>query len=221
MDRRDPTLETNRASREPPRRHKARFAFLLLVIIPFLPEILIWAAATIAELKGCQPDQKDACLIGTLPVSDIIAFSLYLGAGLIIAGVRASYVWLVVACGAMAGWLVACYAALILGWARVSSRLLLGFAVAAVFAFLPYFGPMLSVANLVNEHCRPNDGGVGACMMFGSYVGKPEASPAHDAVMLGWLAPYGALLALAIFAVYAVVVIVIAIASAKRTTAAV
>jgi hypothetical protein len=178
------------------------------VIIPFLPEIVIWAVAAIAWTMGCQPDQKVPCLIGALPVSDVIGLALQTGAGLAIAGVRSSAVWLVVIHVAVAAWLVACYLALMQGWARMPSRLLLGFAVALIFAFLPFFGPMLALANLVNENCRPNEGGVGSCMLFGGYVGGPDHSPAHDAVLMGWLAPHGALLALGIFGIYAIVVVV-------------
>jgi hypothetical protein len=58
------------------------------------------------------------------------------------------------------------------------SRLVLGFAVAVVFAVLPYFGPMLAIANFANANCRPNEGGVGACIIFGGYVGGPY--------LMGW-----------------------------------
>ena len=75
---------------------------------------------------------------------------------------------------------------------------------------------MLAIANLVNDNCQPNEGGVGACVMFGGYVGNTEHSPVHDAVAMGWLALFGAPLALGIFVIYAIIAIVIGVRSGKR-----
>jgi len=202
------------------RRRWCRLALLLLIVIALLPEIAIGVVAAVAALKGCQPAQKDACLIAAWPASDIIGLALQAGAGWIVAGIRASAVWLVVAYAAVNGWLVASYIALTLGFARTVSRLVLGLALAAFFAFVPYFGPMLAIAGLANDNCRPNDGGVGPCMIYGGHVGSADASVVHDAVTLGWLAPYGALLALGTFALYAIVVAVSAAARRRRRRAA-
>jgi hypothetical protein len=98
-----------------------------------------------------------------------------------------------------------------LGWSRTRSRLLLGFAVALVFAVLPYFGPLLAIGNLVSDSCQPNEGGVGSCVMFGGYVG-----PAHDAVRAGWLILAGAPIALGAFIIYAIITIIFRTLSAKR-----
>ena len=189
---------------------------LLLLLIPSLPEVAILVASALARIMGCEPDQKDACLIGSLSVSDIIAFALQAGAGVVITGVRISQVWLVAFYVAIIGCLIASYVALILGWARTLNRLLLGFVVAIFFAFVPYFGPMMAVAHLANANCRPDDGGTRPCTIFGGYVGDSDYSPANDAVSLGWLALYGVPLSLAIFVGYAIVVIVIGVTSARR-----
>jgi hypothetical protein len=176
-------------SYEHSRQRLYRVVLLLLVISPFVPEIAICVTAALARLKGCQPDQKDVCLIATLPASDVIGWALQMSAAFIIAVVRSSRKWLVYV--TIAGWLVACYIVLIQGWAR-----------------------MLSLAN---ENCRPNEGGVGDCIIFGGYVGDPNNSPAHDAVLMGWLAPSGALLSVGIFVIYAIVVIALGVVSAKRS----
>jgi hypothetical protein len=193
-----------------------RAVLLLLLIAAFAPEIVIRATVALARLKGCEPDQKDACLIGTLPVSDVIGWGLQLSAGFVIAALRSTRWWLVYA--VIAGWLIACYAVLIRGWASLLSRLGIGFVVMVISAVLPYFGPMLAIANLSGENCRPNEGGVGACIVFGGYVGDPCASPVHDAVLMGWEAPYGALLSVAIFASYTIVVIALRLILAKRSS---
>jgi hypothetical protein len=179
---------------------------------------VILLAGGFAEIIGCRPDQKSTCVLGGLAVSDIIAFALQAGPSLIVNAVRTWSVWLAIFYVAIAGWLVLCYIAVIRGWTGTLSRLLLGFIVALIFAFLPYFGAMLAIARFVNDNCRPNEGGIGACAMFGGYVGRPEDSPAHDAVIVGWLALFGAPIVLALFAVYAATLIGIVV-SKKRGVA--
>jgi hypothetical protein len=192
-------------SRDHSYRWLCRAALLLLLIGAFAPEIVIRATVALARLKGCELDQKDVCLLGTVPVSDIIDRTLQLSARFVLATLHSSRWWVVYA--VIAGWSIACYVLLIGGWARLLSRLGIGFVVMAISAILPYFGPMLAIAILSGENCQPNEGGVGACTVFGGYVGDPCTSPVHDAVVLGWEAPDGARLSLAIFAVYAIVVI--------------
>jgi hypothetical protein len=191
------------------RAHWRRLTFMLLVAIPFLPEIVMGGTAALAALSGCKPDQDKVCLIGAVPVSDVIAFALQSAAG----WVRLSYAWHVAMYAVLAVWIVVCYVALTRGWARLRSRLLLGFAVALIFAFLPYFAPMLTLDALAHGQCHANEAYVGACKIFGGEVG----APAHDAVRLGWGFLYGgALLAPAIFVVYAIIVIAFHRVSAKR-----
>ena len=194
------------------RRHVWRLAFLFLVVIPFIPMIVALGAAVVAELEGCQPDQKDLCVIGPLPVSEIIAWALRSGATMIVENTRKSDTWLYVA---IAAWLSISYVILIFGWTRLLSRLSLGFVLALAFALLPYFGLMLAISGLTHKDCRPNDAYVGPCTLFGGEVGRP----AHDAVNIGWLAFDGVRLAFGIFAVYVVVVIVLALVSARRPAA--
>ena len=194
------------------RRHFWRLSFLLLVVVPFLPEMAIYVVAALAKAMGCQPDQKNACLIGSVPVSDVIAFALQIGAGWIVAAWTNGKVWFIVFCIAITLWLIVCFVALTLGWPRTRSRLLLGFATALVFAVLPYFGPLLAIGNLLNQNCQANEGGVGPCMIFGGQVGIP----AHDAVRAGWLVLAGAPIALGAFLIYAIIALVFRALSEKR-----
>jgi hypothetical protein len=184
----------------------ARLVLLLLVVIPFLPEIVISATAALARLMGCLPEQKEACRIGSLAASDVINWGLQAGAGVRVAASIASLAGFYLA---ITGWLGMCYVVLTLGWARLASRLLLGLAVALIFALLPYFAPWLSIANLVTkDSCDPNSGRV--CIIFGGGV-----KAAYAAVRV--VAPellYGGLLAIAIFFVYAIYAVVAAVTGA-------
>jgi hypothetical protein len=187
-------------------RHLARLALLLLVVIPFVPEIVITATAGLARLTGCLPDQKEPCGIGPPAVSAVIDWGLHAGAGARVAVSIASLTGFYLA---IIGWLAMCYVVLTLGWARLTSRLLLGLAVALVFALLPYFGPWLSIANLVTKHsCDPNSGH--ACIIFGG-----EVKEAYAAIRV--IAPellYGGVLTMGIFLIYAICAIVAAVTGA-------
>lgn len=185
------------------RRNFYRFALLLLIIIPFVPEIIILATKAIALLVGCEPNQKDLCRIGWVAASDVIGWVLHAKAGFIIAHAGNLY-WLIGFYATVAVWIVACYAVLIFGWTWMWSRLLLGFAVAVIFTVLPYFGLILALGNLVNENCKSNAGGVGACMILGGQVGSADYSLTHAAGALGWGVIIGGPLAFGIFAGYAI-----------------
>ena len=191
-----------------------RLTLLLLVTIPLLPEIVILATATLATLQGCRPAQTDVCLLVSRPVSDILALALQAGAGWIVAATSKPDALTAIYVG-LAAWLVACLVVVTFGWARISSRLLLGLAVALTFAVLPYFGPMLALEPLVHSQCKPNDGYVGPCTIFGGDVG----TPAHAAVSIGWLGLVGTPLAMGIFAVYAIAVILLAVVLRKHPVA--
>jgi hypothetical protein len=108
------------------------------------------------------------------------------------------------------GWQTACYVVLSKRWTSVRSRLLAGFAVALLFAILPYFGLLMATAPLKNNiSCRlPDSKGSYACHAFGSYVGSADYNPMVNAGQLGWLFLIGAPLALGMFALYAVFVVV-------------
>ena len=199
------------------RRRLYRLLLLLLVIVPFWPEIVIWTVSALARLNGCHPAQKDACQIGTVLVSDVIAWALRMSATAVITGVRHAYKWAIL--GAICAWLVLCYAVVIRAWTHVASRLIIGFVVGVVFAILPPFGPLLAIATLVNDNCRPNEGYIGACTIFGAHVGDPQNSPVHDAVLMGYLAESGAPLAFGIFVLYAVLVIALRVLWRKTPAA--
>jgi hypothetical protein len=183
-----------------------RFALLLLLVTPFLPEIMIGITVGLAEIRGCRPELKCQYHIAGRSVYDIITFWLETGAGSIVKKVRSSDLWLVLAYLAVTGWLVVCYVALTKAWTHKASRLLLGLAV-FLLASLPYFGPQIALKVLEKNICLVNIGGVTEhpCMLFGDEV---KSGLVSDVVSLGngWL---GIVLALVIFIIYAIVVSIV------------
>jgi len=156
-----------------PRRNGWRLALLLLVAVPLLPEIVIWIVAALARLKGCHPGDASVCLIGSVPAGDVIHLALETSAGLIVRNAQHSLAWQFGFYAAVACWIALCFLVVMRGWARVSSRLLLGFAVIVVVGVLPYFAPQLAIANLIGIHCDPNAGASHQrpCTIFGGPIG--------------------------------------------------
>lgn len=189
------------------RRHGWRMALLLLVVLPFLPEIIIYATAAVAKAGGCLVDDDWVCWIAGVRVSDVVAHLLRVG---VIVAVGFGY-------GIAAAWLALCYLAITRGWARLISRLLLALLVSVIFAFLPYLAPALAIAPLVNTHCEPNEGGVGRCEIFGGDVG----SAAHETVIVPWLIFVGVPIAFGAVVIYAIVAAIIRVVAARRVAASV
>jgi hypothetical protein len=195
-----------------------RVLLIPLIVVPFAPELTIVAAAALARIGGCAPAESSTCLVAALPVSEVIAIALRAKASFIVEHVtdpQFQAAWLGALYLVIGILLVVGYLVVIRGWMHLASRLLLGFALTLVFGLLPYYGSMLALADLANENCLPNEGGVGTCRLFGGYIQGPAYSPVHDAVRIGWLALLGAPLALALFAVYAIAVVVMAIRRRK------
>lgn len=193
-------------------RHWAKPLLLLLVTISFLPEMVIWVTAGFARLMGCQPGQKDPCL-GSLTISNIIDQALQVSAGFIVTHVSVSERWMIGFYLAIAVWLVACYAVVMLGWSRVSSRLVLGCLVALVFSVLPFLGPGLAILGLAERgSCQPSVGSDDPCKIFGGEVSQANAAVSLTEPNLQF---GGALLAIGIFVVYAMVVIATALQRGK------
>jgi hypothetical protein len=191
-------------SKESFRRWLWRGALLSLVLLPLLPEVLIIVARTYAGVVGCQIDSKLACAVGPPSAAETIRTALQAAYFI---GSKFADDSIVLA------WLASCYALIILGWTRLSSRLLLSLGASVIFGFLPYFGPILTIAPLANPNCNPNEGGVPPeCIIYGGDVGNA----AHDAVRLGWKFFYGAPAALGAFVVFVVVVLGARLVSRRR-----
>jgi hypothetical protein len=155
----------------PERSHwnSARLRLLLLVVIPFIPEIIIFVA-------------------------------LQHGASSILDFVASPGTWQLGIYLAIAGWLVGCCITVIQGWSGLPSRLLLGFAVALVFAILPYAGPGLAIVCIK---------ALGGSVSEVAYTAAVQLIETKYTVV-------GALLAIVIFVAYAIFVIATSIASSGR-----
>lgn len=174
---------------------------MLLVLLPFVPEVAILLTSLFAAISGCQPGSDAGCRIGS-SAADIIRHALEAS---LLVGSRFGD-------GLAALWLASCCWLITLGWPRLWIRLLLAFAISLICAFVPYFGPMLSISHLVNPRCSPNEGGVGDCIVYGGDVG----GVAHKVVSLGWRIIEGAPIAIGIFVVYAIIAVIIELRSRKR-----
>ncbi|TWB64951.1 hypothetical protein FBZ94_102495 [Bradyrhizobium sacchari] len=174
---------------------------MLLVVFPFVPELVILLTSLFAGLSGCRPGSDTGCPVGS-SAAEIIRHALEAG---FLVGSRFGD-------GLAALWLAACCWLITLGWLRLWTRLLLAFAVSLICAFVPYFGPMLSISHLVNPKCSPNEGGVGDCFVYGNDVG----GAAHKVVSLGWRIIEGAPIAIGIFAVYAIVAVIIELRARRQ-----
>ncbi len=174
----------------------------MLVVLPLLPEIVIFVTSILAQVMGCQPGGETGCAIGPSSAGAIIRKALRAGS---LVGSRFGD-------GLAAVWLALSYLFITLGWTRLSSRLLLAFGASLFCAFVPYFGPMLSIEYLANPKCYPNEGGVGPCIIYGGNIG----SVAHDTVRLGWRIIDGAPIALGMLAIYAIIAAGLYLARRKR-----
>lgn len=165
---------------------------LLLVGLPFLPEMVTLLVSAYAHISGCNVADRTACATGDVILSNVIRAALKAGTA----------VGVVFANGLAAIWLALCYFAIVRGWRHLPGRLGLALIISLIFAFLPYFGPMLSIGHLVNPKCRPNEGGIPPeCIIYGGDIG--DAAP--GVVLLIWKFGYGALIALAAFVIFAAV----------------
>jgi len=168
-----------------------RGVLLLLVFLPFLPEIVVLLAALFAHVAGCSVGEKAVCAIGPFAASDIIRVALE----------AASLIGVSFAFGLAAVWLALSYLAIVKGWLSLSSRIQLALAVSLIFAFVPYFGPLLSIAPSISAGCHPNEGGIPpTCMIYGD-VGDA----AHEVVRVVWMFFLGAPIAFVAFLIFVLV----------------
>lgn len=174
----------------------ARWALLLLVIIPFLPEIAVVTTALSAKAMGCLVDQVMPCAVGAWSPGRAIDQAIRLSAVLIDfpSGKRDDFYLFI------GGWLIACYVVLSLGWSRMASRFLLGSVLAFIFAVLSTSGPFFAIAFVgASQSCRGTK-----CRLFGDEIYSAGAALAMSAPPFAFEA--AALVGL-IFAIFVGVVI--------------
>jgi hypothetical protein len=171
--------------------------FILLLFVPYIPELIVRLTAAIAAAKGCAPADATPCALGPLDAGILISAALTLA------------VWraLGFAFGGVLLWLFACLVVMSRMWHGLFLRLSGAFVLTSVSALLPYLAPLMSIDDLRHAGCQPNEGGVGICMLYGTNVGDAP----HLAVTAGWLVLIGLPAAGLVFVVYAVTAIVLAI----------
>jgi hypothetical protein len=172
-----------------------RLALLLLVLLPLLPELVIYAVTALAKAGGCLVNDDWVCLIAGVRVADILAKMLKLGIS--VARYMGEYKAAIV-------WLGFCYLAITFGWRRLASRLSLGLVV-TIFALALYFGPEKSIRDLGSNNCPLSGGGAVKCMIFGVDIADSTRGTVADPNV----ATLGALMAVGAFVIYLIVTIVI------------
>lgn len=171
-----------------------RLILILLVGLPFLPELAIRLLALLAGARGCAPADLDPCLIGPLS----------LGAMLRPAIQAAVAVAVILGFGGILVWLWLGFIAVHRGFATVARRLVLAFLITVILAYLPYLAPSLAIADLMHADCQPHDAGVGACRIYGTAMGRAP----NEVQVVQWFAFTGGPLALVMFAVYAFIAVI-------------
>lgn len=176
-----------------PRRIWWRFALLVLVVLPFLPDLAIYAVGGLAKVNGCVADQKEICRIAGINVSKalsgLVTTSIVIGSAFVL--------------GLTVVWLVVCYLVIARGWAGFVARCVLALSVTVIFARLPYLAPYSVIAPLADPSCKPSGGG-GPCPIFGG-----DVSSAHHTDALQLLVWPGDVIALSTAAAYAIVAAII------------
>jgi hypothetical protein len=202
-----------------------RLALLMLVILPFLPEITVYVFTALAKASGCRLEDSSVCVLAGSAVSDIVDGALQAGL----------FVSLGFAIGFAAIWLALCYYMVNRGWSWTTSRLLLALLITAVFAVLPYWAPNLALAHVVNLKCAANGS---SCFVFGGEV----TSTANDVLavfdepfipavlilrrfsIVSQIPPgpvvLGAPIAAGAFLVYTIITIIVKIISRRRSAPA-
>ncbi len=172
------------------------------MVLPFLPEFVIIATSLIAKISGCQAAGNTPCAFGS--AGDVIRHALEAGTSV---GHRFSE-------GVAAVWLIVCCALVTRGWTRLPSRLWLVALLSIICAFVPYFGPMLSIDHLRNVDCGVDKSGL-PCKIYGSNL----TDAAYNAVDLGEKIFEGAGIVLAVFVSYIILAIVLHIRGNRRAAA--
>jgi hypothetical protein len=172
-------------------RHRWQVALLPLIILPFVPELVVYAVAAVANAEGCPIDDGPACFIAGAKVSDIIG--VFLRSSVVVAAAFAY--------GVAAVWLLLCYWVIGRGWTGFVSRLLLASLVSLIFGWLPYWAPGHVMEFLVNAHCQPDaSGSENACQVYGGSVGIA----ADEIVIVPVLRWPGSAFVLGVFVIYAI-----------------
>ncbi|MGJ4913154.1 hypothetical protein ACQR10_07010 [Bradyrhizobium sp. HKCCYLRH2060] len=146
-----------------------RILLLPLLIMPFVPEIVVYAATVLGRSVGCRLDDSNeaACQVAGWQISSILDAALQ--AGLLVS--------VAFGIGFAAVWLAVCYYVVNRGWSQMASRVILISLLTMMFAGLPYLAPNLALAYVANQRCEANGG---SCYVFGGKV----TNTARDVVVV-------------------------------------
>jgi hypothetical protein len=173
------------------RTRRWRLVLLVLVVVPFAPELAIRLVAGAAALHGCAPADAAACTIGPLSLGDLLRHAIEAA---VLAAMTLGF-------GGIVVWLTLVFVAIHRGCSTVPVRLLLAFVLTVAFALAPYLAPAVAVADLLHGDCQLREVGVGACRLYGTAMGRA----ANETQVVQWFAFLAGPVALVMFAIYAFV----------------
>jgi cytosine/uracil/thiamine/allantoin permease len=182
-----------------PRRLRWRIILFILLLIPAIPSIYLLIVAFYGKTAGCDPAGA-VCVIGGRSLGDVAKRALDAAAAFASFFVFLGGLWFAFAlifvhrsfAGAGTRLLAALFSAL---WS-VAGAIVMGFA---------------ALANIA-PHCPFNEGGVGACRLFGV-----DTTGGHHIGTAIWGVMIGLPVAMLVFVVYAVVVTIIANKTKQKT----
>ncbi len=169
-----------------------RRAFWLLLLLPLVPAIALQVLDWVAEAAGCFAAMGEPCRLGPLSAGHAFRF-------LVSAAVRTGEAFAFVGIP----WGVLLVVAVHRGGGRRLWKAFFGLTVLGTF---PFLGAVFPLERFAWSGCLPNEGGVGACLMFGVETG-PDI---HRLAVLPWMMMLSGGVAFAMFGVYALVAGVIA-----------
>jgi hypothetical protein len=168
-----------------------RKTLVVLLIVPFLPEIIASATILFAKAKGCTLVQTCTLTPNTSP-ADVIGQALQTGSDRnVLFGVGLAAIWLAI-----------CYFVVLRGWHKAPVRLRLGILICVIFAILPYLWPGIVLGAVTNPFCDlVSTVGVTKCLVYKVDIGRAAYSAAGT-----WLWSFlGGPIAFVCFLVYLII----------------
>jgi hypothetical protein len=186
-----------------PKRGIWRIVFLVLLLIPALPALLLFATGVTGLALGCDPASDRLCYLGSISLGSAADYFLTLSGGFAIGFGFIGGLWLLLSLFPIrraftnAG-LQLLAAAFMAGWALIA----------------PLFLALWALSPIMHGGCRLNEGAVGNCPLFGI-----ATTGGHQLAGAIWVLILGMPVAAAVFIAFAIFVAVRAGRGKQKTLA--
>ncbi|MBI5127981.1 MAG: hypothetical protein HZA66_00940 [Rhodopseudomonas palustris] len=187
---------------------------MLLVAVPFLPEVVMIVAALLGRAVGCHAGQDVECRLGPIDLGHLISVA-FRPISWLTFGSSNEAAWSIAFYLVVAAWTVSCYLLIVRGWTSLRSRLSIGFVIAVTLAVLPYSAPQFTIASIVDfNKCPINLGKDAKCLVFGGNIDHSNSVLILSKLL--WQQAGGAI-AVMLFVAFAVGVLLMAARGRSRT----